>query len=646
MTAAAHTKIKTSDPQRTALLVMGDSARRASNTWTLRQWAGDLAASAPPKDYVGQLRALYDGILKRWRYVQEPDEWVPGPRGVINNVLGARRNQGPTCPSPDRCDVARTPWKLRGWGDCDDVSTLTAAGVLALGMTPYFRVATSPGGAHVSVTARTPTGALVEVDPVGHPEHPFGWAVTGPAVRVYHVDMRGGPAFSNYQFGQVPVMVGPRLEPVGVPTYEPQFGYLRGWHPVTMGDLEAANDPTYCLDTGTQENFEIPGQMAFVHPKDHRGPRYLSMASSDLQWAKRGFMLTGTPAVDQFGQGWQYSADHDAWAPDDVNMGRVGFFRRIGRAFRRIGKGIKRVVRAVGKGVRRVGKAIRRVVGTVLGSRLAQWIAGIFSRVIGIPAQVTRRLMAAAGSFLKEGGLIKLFRLVKRNPKEALKMLSRAGAAALRPIRGVDEPLIYEIEQGGGRAHVAPIGAIFGVPHVRHMGALNTTETEVPGNYYNVHANDSLLKIAGKAYGVGAGAERIARAKWIANAMANRPQRIASKSEFNKKYFPDGVLNLQPGVAIWIPPAEGIEPPPEPAPVPPGPDPDPPTPEPDEPKPGPVPIPPPEPMPGPINCSPGYYVKDGHCVPIPKPGPGPTPGPNPGNGNGFMSVLPLILTLL
>ena len=139
---------------------MGQAARAAvegPGGWTMRKWAGDLASSAAPKDYMGQLRALYDGILQRWRYVQEPGEWVSGPRAVVDNVLGARRNRGPTCPSAERCDVSATPWKLKGWGDCDDVATLSAAGVMALGMTPFFRVATGQTGAHVSVTARTPT---------------------------------------------------------------------------------------------------------------------------------------------------------------------------------------------------------------------------------------------------------------------------------------------------------------------------------------------------------------------------------------------------------------------------------------------------------------------------------------------------------
>ena len=53
-----------------------------------------------------------------------------------------------------------------------------------------------------------------------------------------------------------------------------------------------------------------------------------------------------------------------------------------------------------------------------MSSRLVQWIAGMFARVLGVPAAVTRRLLAAGGQFIREGGLIGLIRLVKRDPKE------------------------------------------------------------------------------------------------------------------------------------------------------------------------------------------------------------------------------------
>lgn len=656
-----HSRITTSNPQATALRIMGAAAREAvdgAGGWTLRRWAGDLASAAPPKDYVGQLRNLYDGILQRWRYVQEPGEWVSGPKAIIDNVLGARRNRGPTCRSAEACDVARTPWKLRGWGDCDDVAQLTAAGVMALGMTPFFRVATGPTGAHVSVTARTPTGRIVELDPVGAPEHPFGWSLSGPGVHVYHTDMHGqalaGPLGSLSLSGGFAGFFGAVFEPEQPAN---SFGYLRGWSAPSMGDPDIFQAATPCMDCGTGQQFEIPAQVAFTSENDARGPRYLAMSSTDLDWARRGVMLTGTPAVDQFGQIWQYSADHDGFVPQEqAAMGRLRFFQRVRNFGRRIGRA-----------VRRVGRGIRKVVGGLLGSKLVQWIAGTFARVIGIPAVVTRKLMAAAGSFLKQGGLIGLIRLMRKNPRDALKMLARAAGAAFKPggfsaMKGTDEPLIYEVAQNGGIGYAAPIGAIVALPAARSFGTLNITAEPTPGNYYTIHGGrtcagdcddliskcvaagrefeckkedgkgrciegkckeggDNLLTIAGRAFKVGAGAERLKYAQWIAGAAANSSLRVPPQNEFEKKNFPGGILKLIPGATVWIPPTQGAEPPAE-IPIPPGPVPPPIPAPPPQPIPGPVPLPPPQPPP---QCAPGGQWNGKECVAMPAPNPAPVP---------------------
>lgn len=163
------------------LATMGRTANEAASTWTFREWASRLATKAPPRDYVRQLGELYRGILRRWRYVAEPEEWIHGTAGsAIDHVLGAKYNRGRLCKNPLRCDLEQTPATEKGWGDCDDVATVAAAGVLALGMHPFFRVVRWPGGAHVSVVARTPRRQLVSIDPVGHPEHPFGWVMRPP----------------------------------------------------------------------------------------------------------------------------------------------------------------------------------------------------------------------------------------------------------------------------------------------------------------------------------------------------------------------------------------------------------------------------------------------------------------------------------
>ncbi len=188
MWAPQHRIIRTSNPEATAIQQMGKAAREASDTFTLREWAGLLAARAGPRDFLGQLRQLYDGVLGRSRYVMESGEWIDGSaRTLLGHMLGAKYNRGPTCPSPERCSVERTPWRQRGWGDCDSYASLMAAGIRALGMRAYFRTIRNDRTAHVAAVAQLPDGRMVSLDPVGHPQKPFGWAMRGGMVRYWNL---------------------------------------------------------------------------------------------------------------------------------------------------------------------------------------------------------------------------------------------------------------------------------------------------------------------------------------------------------------------------------------------------------------------------------------------------------------------------
>ena len=173
-----HRVVSTNDPAPLTLQVMGHTAELAANTPAFKEWASRLATRAGPRDYVGQLRKLYDGILRRWRYVMEPNEWIHGSApSLIAHVLGTKYNGGPN--DATLANLEELPAGEKGWGDCDDVSTVVAAGVRALGMTPMFRVARGPTGAHVSVIARTPRGEMISVDPVGAPSAPLRMEVAG-----------------------------------------------------------------------------------------------------------------------------------------------------------------------------------------------------------------------------------------------------------------------------------------------------------------------------------------------------------------------------------------------------------------------------------------------------------------------------------
>ncbi len=101
-----------------------------------------------------------------------------------------------------------------------------------------------------------------------------------------------------------------------------------------------------------------------------------------------------------------------------------------------------------------------------------------------------------------------------------------------------------------------------------------------PGRFYQIKLGDTLFEVAGQAYGVKAGAQRLELAKQINNANYNRRfWRAAPEGE--KKWFPQGRVSFSPrfdcdlrnqveaaGAApsgpcfamIWIPDRAGGEP--------------------------------------------------------------------------------------
>lgn len=587
--------VQTSNPNGVALVAMGRAALDAAKTWTMREWASRLAALAGPRDYVGQLRELYRGIVDRWRYVQEHGEWVPGTgRALLAHTLGANYNRGPSCPSAEQCDVEGTPWRNLGFGDCDDVASLSAAGVLSVGGTPFFRVARGRFGAHVSVTAKTPAGDLVEIDPVGHPDHGFGWAVDGPDVQIEHYDMQGRPV----------ALLGGGAMPYEMPMTAPMMMADMGGY---LGAPELDLPGTYMGGVLGVESQLPKTHMALVHPNDQGGPRVIAIPEWHARVFKRGASWDGTPGVDQYGQSWTYDADTDVWMPSEVwnarasSLGYLGAWDFGRRRRLRIGKRIRKVFRRIVRGVRRVASRILR-------SKLVQAVLSRLLNLIGVPAAASRGVMEAAGQILKEGGIIGLIRLARKSPKAAMRKLAqaiaKAGKAALIPpvargllkgytddATGVGTNVLYQVETPMGTYHAAPVAMLAGCPGVYEFGQLEVSDTPQPGRWYRVKKGDSLLGIAGKAFGLGSGGERLKRAQWIDGAAANAYALGPSSSDFDKKYFGPEIVKLLPRHAcetdaaiageagscypvLWIPPAKGVEPPEEPEPVPPEPMPD------------------------------------------------------------------------
>jgi hypothetical protein len=170
---------------RATLGIIGKAIVDGSRYLPIRNRAAALATLAPPKDYMGQLRAIFGDFIRRWRYVKDPygRELVEtSPQAVFHLVMGGR-SQDPGVGFG------------KGASDCDGAAVAMGAQLASIGFP--VRVATiapqgMPAGpmmSHVFVQAQVPGRGWVTVDPVVHPKRGLGY--TPPHSRLAVWDLRG-----------------------------------------------------------------------------------------------------------------------------------------------------------------------------------------------------------------------------------------------------------------------------------------------------------------------------------------------------------------------------------------------------------------------------------------------------------------------
>jgi len=132
----------------------------------LRQYAAEKASEADPRDFLGQVKAIYDDVTQnRWRYVYDPlrvEMLATSGPVIYDNVLGF----GVKPPA-------------HGYGDCDCISTALGALMGAIGIPSRVVNISKPHSKklfdHGCVQARIPKVGWVSLDAVGYPKHPMGW---------------------------------------------------------------------------------------------------------------------------------------------------------------------------------------------------------------------------------------------------------------------------------------------------------------------------------------------------------------------------------------------------------------------------------------------------------------------------------------
>lgn len=172
----------TESQMRETIRRIGAAIRRASVYPPIRNYAAAIASTAPPKSFLGQLRALYKDFTRRWRYVRDPVS-----RELLTN-------------SPEAI------WRLTmagdgigagagfGVGDCDCVSAALGASLEAVGFKTRLGTTANPGSpsgrlfGHVFVQAAVPGFGWVTLDPVLHPRHRFGAVAKHSRIAFWDLD--------------------------------------------------------------------------------------------------------------------------------------------------------------------------------------------------------------------------------------------------------------------------------------------------------------------------------------------------------------------------------------------------------------------------------------------------------------------------
>jgi hypothetical protein len=138
-----------------------------------------------------------------------------------------------------------------------------------------------------------------------------------------------------------------------------------------------------------------------------------------------------------------------------------------------------------------------------------------------------------------------------------------------------DDVGVMEISGPTGDFYGAPVVAIAGLPGAYEFGQLDVTTEPEPGAWYRVRKGDTLAGIAKRALGK----PGLRHANWISDAAANAHYLVSTKSAYSQKHFGPEIVGLYPrwsadateaidGIGggsyplLWIPGAEGDEPPP------------------------------------------------------------------------------------
>lgn len=371
---------------------IGAAIRRASVYPPIRNHAAAVATTAGPKDFIGQLRAVYLDFIRRWRYVRDParkELLTASPEAIWRLTMAG-----------DGVGVGRG----RGAGDCDCATTALGAMLEAIGFRTRLGTTAdrnaSPGRlfGHVFIQAQVPGRGWVTIDPVLHPRRPFGATANNSRIAWWDLDgnmlgYRGNYIGLGKTQEENMEMLGIDQEMLGIDQWT-DYG-LGGieedgaepieWSSVGLNNWGWMDTPVGKRSTvelyGIIDGAHLHGLCAEVDQNDDWGGGYartpmLELALDDYDYVQEnGRPYDGMLALGDTGEVYYY----------DGSLGR-GFFRKLAR---RIKRKVKKVARRVKRGIRKVLKK----------SKFGRFLLKVGAKIKKIAMKVVRPLIKFVGKY-------------------------------------------------------------------------------------------------------------------------------------------------------------------------------------------------------------------------------------------------------
>lgn len=358
---------------RETLRQIGRSIKRSAEYLPIRNHAAAVATTAPPKNYLAQLNAVYDDFIKRWRYVKDPahkELVTASPQAVAQYLLAL-----------DGIGVGMG----RGAGDCDCASVAIGGELLSIGFP--VRLATTSGPRarpgnlfeHVFVQAQVPKLGWVTVDPVLHPTRPFGATASHSRIAYWTLEGRLLGYSGNVSGSLSGILSIDSLTTGEEPMYLGADEVIMGWKDYSgalgLADAGSYGEPEEWERVGLANWGYLAGSYGVMSADDLPGGGPLVEVSGTIGGLAR------TPMIELAPEDYNYVGVVGAPYDGMLGLGDDGTVYRydgLGGFFKKLFRKAKKFVKKVGK---RIVKGIKKVVRKLPGGKMLLKIAGKIHKV-------------------------------------------------------------------------------------------------------------------------------------------------------------------------------------------------------------------------------------------------------------------------